>query len=40
MSRKKTSVYLDEDLWAEFKSYCAKERKSMSEVLENLIQKK
>lgn len=37
MVRITTSIKIDEDLWAEFKSNCALQKRDMSDVLEELV---
>jgi len=39
MAKKKTSLMIDEDLWQEVKIHCIKDKKDISDWLENLIRK-
>jgi len=37
MAKKKTSLVIDEDLWQDVKIHCIKEKKDISDWLEELI---
>ncbi|MBU0906846.1 MAG: hypothetical protein KKD18_00340 [Nanoarchaeota archaeon] len=39
MAKKKTSLVIDEDLWQEVKIHCIKERRDISEWMEEIIRK-
>ena len=39
MAKKKTSLVIDEDLWQDVKIHCIKERRDISEWMEEIIRK-
>jgi hypothetical protein len=40
MAKKKTSLVIDEDLWQDVKIHCIKERRDISEWMEEIIREK